>query len=172
MTTTRKKKKDLKTELRVARAQLRGLLKGLESLAVDPYTPKGDFNLKATVTPQVFHAPSKFIQCWAVTRGYASITQALDSEGQVWERVMVVETVGTSKQVTDSWWEPLSMDRREKPAGPVVVGGEAAAQETRRRRRSEPDKAEPPMPTEVPRVEFGRHPSPHDFTKPPEAASA
>ena len=156
MTTTRKKK-DLKTELRVARAQLRGLLKGLESLAVDPHTPKGDFNLKATVTPQVFHAPPKFIQCWAVTRGYASITQALDSEGQVWERVMVVETVGTAKQVTDSWWEPLSMDRREpKPVGPVVVGGEAAPEpHPRRGRRAAP------APVEV-----------HDFTKPPEAAAS
>ena len=50
----------------------------------------------------------RFIQCWAVSRGYSSITQALDEDGQVWERVSLLE----NKILVDAWWEPVSMTRK------------------------------------------------------------
>lgn len=57
--------------------------------------------------------PAKFVQCWPINRGgYNSITQALDEDGRVWERVSKVESVNGVKTLVDSWWIPLSMDRR------------------------------------------------------------
>ena len=57
-------------------------------------------------------SPTRFVQCWPVTRGYSAVTQALDAEGHVWERVSRLETVGGKKTLAESWWEPLDMRRR------------------------------------------------------------
>ena len=95
-----KRRKDSTTlALRLARAKLR---------VMRDYSQRG-----SGVQPT---AAGQFIQCWAVNRGYSSVTQALDSSGQVWERVSLMEDVqvdGAKKKVLkDSWWEPLSMQRR------------------------------------------------------------
>ncbi len=101
--------------LRLARAQLR---------AIRQYAaPDVDVNqdLKAHVEgiPIPGTGPAKFVQCWTASRGpYNSITQALDSSGQVWERVSLMEDVEVEgrkvKQVKDSWWVPLKMTRRSE----------------------------------------------------------
>ena len=80
--------------------------------------PITNFNLKASVrsVPIEGTGPPQFIQCWAVGRGYSGVTQALDSAGQVWERVSLmgeIEVEGKKvKVVKDSYWLPLSMQRR------------------------------------------------------------
>jgi hypothetical protein len=58
------------------------------------------------VQPQA--GPPKFIHCWAVSG--RPVTQALDSEGQVWERVWRKATETTPEE---SWWERIGMERRE-----------------------------------------------------------
>lgn len=87
--------------LRIARAQLR---------AIRQYaTPE--------VARQAKPGPPQFLQCWAVNRGFAGVTQALDSAGQVWERVSLMEEVlnedgKKQKRLKESWWAPISMQRR------------------------------------------------------------
>ncbi len=95
-----------KLALRIARAQLRAV----RGFALRPVVPAG------LPIVQAQPGPAQFIQCWAVGRGYSGITQALDSAGQVWERVSLM---GESQQdgvkrkfLKESWWEPLSMERR------------------------------------------------------------
>lgn len=58
--------------------------------------------------------PAKFVQAWPVQRGYSSVTQALDEDGQVWERISVVENVNGKKTLKASWWEPLDMTRKPR----------------------------------------------------------
>ena len=97
-----RRKTSPKLALRIARAQLRALR------SVVPISP-----------PQT--GPSQFIQCWAVNRGMSGVTQALDSTGQVWERVSLMdekvseETGKKVKYVRESYWEPVPMTRKEKP---------------------------------------------------------
>lgn len=55
----------------------------------------------------------KFVQCWAVHG--RPVTQALDDQGQVWERVYRKPTETTP---AESWWEPLGLERRDKPKEP------------------------------------------------------
>ena len=95
MSASRRRKTPATLALRIARAQLRAIR---------------DYAAPA-VASQAKAGPSQFIQCWAVGRGYSGVTQALDSAGQVWERVSVMEKVGTVNTLKDSWWIPLSMRR-------------------------------------------------------------
>jgi hypothetical protein len=55
------------------------------------------------------HPTGRFIQCWAVSG--RPVTQALDDQGQVWERVWRKATATTPEE---SFWEPISMERRDK----------------------------------------------------------
>ena len=65
-------------------------------------------------TPARRDGPAKFIQGWVVPRGYASVTQALDEDGQVWERVIQLspKEPGKRQEVMDSWWEKIGMTRK------------------------------------------------------------
>lgn len=57
----------------------------------------------------------QFVQCWAVGRGAASVVQALDDRGQVWERVVDL-FAGESgrKEIRGAWWIKLDMTRRDQ----------------------------------------------------------
>ena len=107
MKAPKRRKTDPKLAMRIARAQLRAVRQ-----AVGHYTT-------ATIAVD---APGdrRFIQCWTVTRGYSGITQALDSAGQVWERVSLmgesVEGGVKRKFLKESWWEPIAMERRARSA--------------------------------------------------------
>lgn len=92
-----------KAQATIYRAQLRAIYRALATLPSkpEPVTRKAG-------------TPAPFVQCWAVSRGYSSITQALDADGQVWERVSQLE----NKVLVDSWWEPLTMTRK----GPAKKG--------------------------------------------------
>lgn len=63
--------------------------------------------------------PARFIQGWVVPRGLASVTQALDEDGVVWERHVLLEDEmvegKTVKVIKESWWEPLAMTRKGTP---------------------------------------------------------
>ena len=85
-----------RTELAIARAKNRAYRDALTGTkgSLIPSRPDGQ--------------PARFVQCWAVSRGYSSITQALDEDGQVWERVSLLE----NKILVDAWWEPVSMTRK------------------------------------------------------------
>ena len=100
---TRRRNTSPRLALRIARAQLR---------AISRYAAPA-------VAVQAKPGPPQFIQCWAVNRGYSSVTQALDSLGQVWERVSLMEEIEVQgkkvKTLKDSWWERLAMTRKEKP---------------------------------------------------------
>lgn len=61
-------------------------------------------------------APARFVHAWTVQRGYTGITQALDEDGQVWERVIIIENIAGRKTAKDSWWEPIPMTRKEAGA--------------------------------------------------------
>jgi len=87
------------TKERILRAQVR-LLRRV-ALTAPPKTTRRD-------------GPAKFIQGWVVPRGYASVTQALDEDGQVWERVIQLspKEPGKRQEVMDSWWEKIGMTRK------------------------------------------------------------
>jgi len=63
--------------------------------------------------------PARFVQCWPVQRGgYSAVTQALDEDGQVWERVTLMgpeEVVEGKKvkRVQESYWIRISMTRKD-----------------------------------------------------------
>lgn len=90
-------RRSAKAQAAIYRAQLRAIYRALAALPSKP----------APVTRKA-GSPAPFVQCWAVSRGYSSITQALDADGQVWERVSRLE----NKVLVDSWWEPIPMTRR------------------------------------------------------------
>jgi hypothetical protein len=104
---TRRRPPDPALSLRIARAQLRAV-----KAAVGHFT-----------TAQVVYAgeasdrPPQFVAGWAVNRGFSGITQALDSAGQVWERVTLMEEVMVDdkkvKQPKESWWVRVPMTRKE-----------------------------------------------------------
>ena len=110
MKAPKRRKTDPKLALRIARAQLRAVRQ-----AVGQYT-------SSTVPGPAQNelGNHRFIQCWTVTRGYSGITQALDSAGQVWERVSLmgesVEGGVKRKFLKESWWEPIAMERRARSA--------------------------------------------------------
>jgi hypothetical protein len=95
MSAARRRKTSTRLALRIARAQLRAI-RGFVPIASAQPHPMG---------------PAHFIQCWAVGRGYSAVTQALDSEGQVWERHSVIEKTDGVSRLKDSWWEALDMKR-------------------------------------------------------------
>ena len=84
-------KRSTRTKLAIARAQLSVYRRAIPSLP-----------------PRMPGQPARFVLCWAVNRGFSGITQALDQEGQVWERVSLLE----NKVLIDSWWEPVNMTRK------------------------------------------------------------
>ena len=86
-------KRSTRTKLAIARAQLSVYRKTLTGQIPEI---------------RVVGQPARFISAWAVNRGYSGITQALDEDGQVWERVSHLE----NKVLIDSWWEPLPMTRK------------------------------------------------------------
>lgn len=104
---TPRRKPTTKHQLAIVRAQLRAYRESLGRLV------NADFDLKASATSIPYDGPPKFIQCWAVSG--RPVTQALDSEGQVWERIW---RKATDTMPEESWWEPLSMERRKKKAAP------------------------------------------------------
>ena len=101
-----RKKADPRLALTIARAQLRAVRTAVGHLSASQVEYHG-------AGPEIV---PKFIQCWAVNRGYASVTQALDSAGKVWERVSLMEEkmVGDKKikVLGASWWVPVAMERR------------------------------------------------------------
>jgi hypothetical protein len=110
-----KKKTSDKLALRIARAKLQAIRSVMQG-SMDKMTANA-FNLKSHVD----FGPPKFIQAWAVNRGYTGITQALDSEGIIWERVTQGHKVQNVWITDASWWVPLSMERREaKPDGEPI----------------------------------------------------
>ena len=102
-----RKKRTPREQLLVARATVAAYRQALKAPAVEA-TP-------TAVAPPMLRAagaPARFVQCWAVGRGYSGITQALDEDGQVWERVSVIENVAGTKTLKESWWEKLDMTRK------------------------------------------------------------
>ena len=96
---TPRRKTSVKRRLEIARAVNRVLVR-IQGHVLPASQPKA--------------GPPQFIQCWAVSG--RPVTQALDSEGQVWERIWRKATATTSEE---SWWEPLSMERRQaRPVEP------------------------------------------------------
>ena len=100
-----KRKRSLRDQLRIARAQLRALYRAGAQVGEHLGRPT--------------NGPARFIQCWSVNRGVASVTQALDEEGVVWERRLLLEDQVIEgqkvKRVKESWWEKVSMERRPMP---------------------------------------------------------
>ena len=102
------KRRSTKDQVRILRAKQRGFTKAIidlgEMLRSMPHVP---------ISPSRT-GPPQFIQCWAVSRGgFNAVTQALDSHGQVWERFCDMGAKpGGGKEVKDSWWIPLSMQRK------------------------------------------------------------
>lgn len=97
----RKRKVSVRRELLIARSQLAAIERVFSRWVAGP--------IKTLPT-----GPAPFVQCWSVTRGYASVTQALDRDGQVWERVTEIKKDDVTGQKTagESWWFPISMERR------------------------------------------------------------
>lgn len=95
-------------QLAIAKGQLRAVSKVLAALPTSSRSPR-----VVVAQPE----PSgRFIQCWAVYRRGASITQALDDYGQVWELrtdlAPKVEGQKGAREVLSSWWEKITMDKR------------------------------------------------------------
>lgn len=61
-------------------------------------------------------ASARFVHAWSVQRGMSGITQALDSDGVIWERHTTASKVDGKWVVQEEWWEPISMVRRDAPA--------------------------------------------------------
>ena len=89
--------RSLKAQRDIARAQLRAIHKALAEI------PSA-----APVHVRKKGEAARFVHCWPVSRGYFQTTQALDEDGQVWERVSLLE----NKVLVDSWWEPIPMTRK------------------------------------------------------------
>lgn len=108
-----RKRPDLKRQLALTRARLRGMREISEKLMAGGYTVSGG-SAPVVVPVRDFDKPAKFVQCWAVGRGFAAVTQALDEDGQVWERVSLIEkdTSTGKKTLTSSWWERVDMTRK------------------------------------------------------------
>ena len=89
-------KTSTRVQLRIARAQVRELRRmGQPNMAIGPLAwPSGD-------------KPAKFIYAWSVYG--RPVTQALDSDGQVWESV--------SDKIDGEWvfrgWKKITMTRDE-----------------------------------------------------------
>ena len=116
----RRKKGDPLLALKIARAQVRAFQQALRRPTQDTSMVPAEFSLKAALAalPISGSAPPSFMQCWAVSRGYYSITQALDTSGQVWERVLEmgkgIEAGKKIKVVLDSYWVRVPMTRKEE----------------------------------------------------------
>ena len=96
-------------KLRIARAELRGMR---HVIASGEFTVSGGAPVAVPIPDS--GRPPRFIQCWAVGRGYAAVTQALDELGQVWERVSILEKDSSTnaKVLKESYWIKLDMTRK------------------------------------------------------------
>lgn len=110
------KKRDTTHQLAIARAQLRAITRALASISRQPISPQAAPSVGTISTVAVDGYP-RFVQAWSVSRGYYGVTQALDTEGQVWERVCEVEKVIKDgkkvKVLGDSYWCRVPMTRKE-----------------------------------------------------------
>jgi hypothetical protein len=102
MKKTTRRRSNPRLQLQIARAQLR---------AIRQYAAPD-------VALQAKPGLPQFVQCWSVNRGYSSVTQGLDSAGQVWERVSLMEETLVEgkkvKSVKESWWVRVPMTRKEE----------------------------------------------------------
>jgi hypothetical protein len=105
-----KRPKTTRERLLIAQAQLRGVKK----LSAAMLEATSRMTRPMLTVEARRDGPAKFIQGWVVPRGYASVTQALDEDGQVWERVIQLspKEPGKRQEVMDSWWEKIGMTRK------------------------------------------------------------
>jgi hypothetical protein len=66
-------------------------------------------DLRGATRAERINLGERFVQCWAVSG--RPVTQALDGNGQVWELHTVLDQ--STKQVTEQYWTPLGMERRD-----------------------------------------------------------
>lgn len=107
-----RRKQSRRDALLVARAQNSAFRRVLKSLPERALEPPVSAPLDPALTLLPASDPDRFVHAWAVSRGYSSISMALDASGRVWELKTAFVAGSNPKQVEAQWWERLSMERR------------------------------------------------------------
>lgn len=124
-----KKRRTLRDEVRALRRSQTNLAIAIADVALRRTSPPPGLPVPAATLERIAelldvlahpaHAisdrkdPVPFVQIFTMQRGYYHALGALDAAGQLWERHQTVDKA--AKVVTDEWWEPMPVERRDKP---------------------------------------------------------